>query len=70
MIVSVLGTDFSVSFKRRRYGRNCYCWAEMQNGEEFVSCGDPWNGVHWNQQKLAEALKFALIGKVLVGIRL
>ena len=27
---------------RRKYGRKTFTWAEVKNGDRWVSCGDPW----------------------------
>ena len=56
-----------VTFERRGYGGGvCYCWAYVHNDQEVLDCGDPWPGADWPKARLIEAVKFALMGKVLV----
>ncbi len=54
------------TFQRRRYGRQSYCWANVINGCEQISLGDPWPGINFPRKALMESLCWALAGKVLV----
>lgn len=54
----------TVKFERRRYGRTFYCWAYVLNGAEALLCGDPWPASQWPRKALAEAVNWAMAGKV------
>ena len=48
-------------FERRRYGRSAfYTWAYVKRGDQWISLGDPWPGVHWPKKALAAAASSAL----------
>jgi hypothetical protein len=56
----------TVMHETRRYGRQFYNWASVLNGDQIVSCGDPWPGATWPRKALAEAVQWAIAGLVLV----
>ncbi len=53
-----------VTFERRRYGRQFYCWGYLHNGAEVISLGDPWPATNWPKRELQSAVNWALAGKV------
>lgn len=40
--VNAVVSGKAFSFSRRRYGRTCFTWAFMWDGEQWLDCGDPW----------------------------
>lgn len=49
-------TAGEIRFSRRGYGKGVmYTWAEVKYNGQWLSLGDPWPGVKWNQIELEKA---------------
>lgn len=46
-------------FTRRKYGRTTYTWAEVKNGDRWLTCGDPWPCTNPPAKQLIAAALYA-----------
>ena len=55
-------TERTISFERRRYGNTTFTWAFVQSPRtgEWLSLGDPWQGVNWPKIELERLSQSAI----------
>ena len=52
--------DYSLRFRRRRYGNTTFTWAYVEHGGEWLSLGDPWQCARPAKEELLVAIRAIL----------